>query len=146
MTIAREPEVSVGSGQARPSDYSRVRQFSELGIAIIFAAAEQIFLKLASEGANPVQAVFFMGQMASVWMWLGIGCLIGGLFFWLSVLRSMPLLIAFNLAAVTHVLVPLGSWLFLGEQISMLRWAGILLVTSGVLIVAQPLAKVEERL
>jgi drug/metabolite transporter (DMT)-like permease len=44
------------------------------------------------------------------------------------------------------VIVPLGCWIFLGEQISLLRWGGIFLVTLGILLVAQPLAKVEERL
>ncbi len=147
MAIAsRSPGLTRKAGQLQPANPLTVRQSFELGISILLAAAEQIFLKLASDGTSPLQAIFFAGHMASVWMWLGIACLIGGLIFWLSVLRSIPLLIAFNLAAVTHVLVPLASWAFLGEQISLLRWGGILLVTAGVLVVAQPLASVEERL
>jgi multidrug transporter EmrE-like cation transporter len=110
------------------------------------SSAAQIFLKLASDGTNPLQAIFFAGHWASLWIWLGIGCMISGLFVWLSVLRSMPLLIAFNIASATNVVVPLASLTFLGEQISLLRWLGILLVTAGVLVVARPLATVEEKL
>jgi drug/metabolite transporter (DMT)-like permease len=50
------------------------------------------------------------------------------------------------LAYLTSGAMWLGCWLFLGEQISLLRWGGIFLVTFGVLLVAQPLSKIEERL
>jgi drug/metabolite transporter (DMT)-like permease len=79
-------------------------------------------------------------------MWLGIAAMVVGLVSWLYALKSVPLTIAFTLAASTQVIVPLGCWIFLGEQISLLRWGGIFLVTLGILMVAQPLAKVEERL
>ena len=65
---------------------------------------------------------------------------------WLYVLRLVPLSIAFPLSNVVHVLVPLSCWIFLGEQISTQRWCGIALVLLGLIVVAKPFARIEERL
>jgi drug/metabolite transporter (DMT)-like permease len=72
--------------------------------------------------------------------------IIGSLFSWLFALRTIPLSVAFTLAGATHVLVPLGSWIWLGEEIPAKRWCGILLVTLGVLVSARPATVVEEKL
>jgi len=40
----------------------------------------------------------------------------------------------------------LSSWFFLNEYISAQRWCGIALVLLGVLIVAKPVARMEEKL
>jgi drug/metabolite transporter (DMT)-like permease len=79
-------------------------------------------------------------------MWLVFGALVGSLFFWLYGLKFVPLNIAFNLAGLVQVLVPVASWLFLGERIGLLRGTGILLVCAGVFVVARPLMQVEEKL
>jgi undecaprenyl phosphate-alpha-L-ara4N flippase subunit ArnE len=65
---------------------------------------------------------------------------------WLYVIRHIPLTVAFPLSNVVHILVPLSSWVFLGEAIPTRRWAGIVLVLIGLAIVAKPVAKLEERL
>jgi drug/metabolite transporter (DMT)-like permease len=54
--------------------------------------------------------------------------------------------IAFNLAATNHIMVAIGSWLYLGEAISSRRWIGIFLVTLGVFFIARPIAGAEEKL
>ncbi len=58
----------------------------------------------------------------------------------------MPLNVAYNLAGLIQVLVPLASWLLLGERIGLTRACGIVLVCAGVFIVARPLMQVEEKL
>lgn len=65
---------------------------------------------------------------------------------WLYVLQQLPLSVAFPVTQVVHVMVPLGSWLVLGEAISPIRWGGIALVVLGLFLVAKPVAKLEERL
>ena len=65
---------------------------------------------------------------------------------WLHVLRYIPLSIAFPISQVVHALVPLGSWLVLGESITSVRWCGIALVLLGLAVVAKPVARLEERL
>lgn len=86
------------------------------------------------------------GALRSGWVWLGIVAMIGSLFSWLHSLRYVPLSTAFTLAGAVHFLVPIGSWLFLGEVISPKRWLGIGLVLAGVLVSAKPATAAEEKL
>jgi len=65
---------------------------------------------------------------------------------WLYALKSVPLIIAFNLAATNHIMVAVGSWLLLGEAFSSRRWIGVFLVALGVFFVARPAARAEEKL
>jgi drug/metabolite transporter (DMT)-like permease len=84
--------------------------------------------------------------LASPYVWLAILFVILSLITWLHVLRYIPLSLAFPISQVVHVLVPLCSWLFLGESIIDLRWYGIALVSLGLAVVAKPVARLEERL
>ena len=84
--------------------------------------------------------------LASPQVWIGIVLLAVSFASWLYVLRFLPLSIAFPLSQFVHVLVPIGSWILLGELISTRRWGGIALVVVGIFIVAKPVARMEEKL
>jgi undecaprenyl phosphate-alpha-L-ara4N flippase subunit ArnF len=127
--------------------------YYQLALSILLSTASQPLLKV---GADQVHLVMKAAQAASWqtpvyflmngWAWLGISAQIVSLLGWVYALRSVQLNIAFNLTGIAHVLVPLASWVFLGEYISPLRWAGILLVFLGVVITAQEAVKLEEKL
>jgi|WetSurMetagenome_2_1015567.scaffolds.fasta_scaffold00865_3 drug/metabolite transporter (DMT)-like permease len=84
--------------------------------------------------------------LGSLWVWGGITCYILAFVNWLHILRWIPLSIAFPLTSVVHVLIPLGSWLFLGEYISPVRWLGIAMIIAGIYFIAKPLMLSEEAL
>jgi drug/metabolite transporter (DMT)-like permease len=84
--------------------------------------------------------------LASIYVWIAIVFVILSLITWLYVLRYLPLSIAFPISQAVHVLVPLGSWLVLGENIVTLRWIGIAFVSLGLAVVAKPVARLEEEL
>ncbi len=119
--------------------------YFQIFISILLSAAAQLFLK---KGADSAVSEIWLGVtgLRSGWTWLAIAGMVGSLFFWLYSLRFVPLNIAFNLAGLIQVLVPLGCWFFLGERIGGRRMCGIVLVLAGVLTVARPLMKVEEKL
>lgn len=117
----------------------------QLTISIIFSGIAQLFLKLGSAVVSE-KAWFGIGALASGWTWIGILAMIASLLSWLYALRFIPLNVAFNLAGAVQVLVPLMSWIFLGESIIPIRWAGILLVLAGVVVIAKPTGEVEEKL
>jgi len=99
------------------------------------------------KGARAVTEIWLgIEGLRSGWVWLGIGAMVTSLFSWLYGLRFVPLNVAFNLAGLVQVLVPLASWLLLGETIGPTRACGILLVCAGVFTVARPLMRVEEKL
>lgn len=117
----------------------------QLCISVVLSSASQIFFKAATNADDNKHAID--PQLFTSWaLWGGIIASLSSLVSWLNALRSVPLVIAFNLAAVTYILVPLGSWIFLGEQVPPIRWLGITLVTLGVFIIARPLSRMEERL
>ena len=122
-----------------------------LALSVLFVAVYQLLLKLgANETAatSPARRWAWTGLsgLASLYVWLGIPLILLSLLTWLQVLRFLPLSIAFPISQVPHVLVPLCSWLLLGESISTLRWSGIALVSLGLALVAKPVARLEERL
>ncbi len=84
--------------------------------------------------------------MLSAWTWLGIISYILGLLFWLSVLRTMPLSVAFPVVNVLHMLVPIGAQVLLHESVPMRRWLGILLAMGGTLLILKPVEAAEKQL
>jgi len=115
---------------------------------LLITTAEILMKKGASASAAiPVPAwLSFLGVTAlgSWWTWAGIGFHLAGFANWLYVLRWIPLSIAFPLASMVHVLIPLGSWFFLGETITTIRWCGIALIITGIWFIAKPLVQAEE--
>lgn len=121
----------------------------QLALNAIIVTISELLLKIgASETASLTNQHDWTGitGLASIWTWLGIVFVILSLVSWLYVLRLVPLSIAFPLSNVVHVLVPLSCWIFLGELISTRRWCGIALVLIGLIVVAKPFARIEEKL
>lgn len=131
------------AGRRRRSRF--LHPYLQLSISIILTAASQIFLKIGV-GTQFVLPWYAISNFFAYWIWLGIVAIIGSLLCWLYALKSVPLIIAFNLAATNHIMVAVGSWLLLGEAISSRRWIGVFLVAVGVFFVARPAARAEEKL
>ena len=119
--------------------------YLQLFISVVLTAVSQILLKIGVD-TQFVSPWYTTSNLFAFWIWFGILAIIGSLFSWLFALKSVPLIIAFNLAATNHIMVAIGSWLFLGETISSQRRIGILLVALGVFFVGRSAARVEERL
>jgi drug/metabolite transporter (DMT)-like permease len=116
--------------------------------ALVVTAAE-LFLKMGARATAQMSAgPSWTGitGLASIWTWVGMVLLILSLVSWLYILRNVPLSVAFPLSHVVHVFIPLASWFFLHEIISTTRWLGIALLIIGLLIVAKPFARIEEKL
>ncbi len=121
----------------------------QLALSQIFTFIGNLCLKRgAADTAQLSPAWSWTGVtgLASPIVWLGIVFLILSFVTWLYVLKHLPLSRVFPISQVVHVVVPLGSWLVLGEFISPTRWGGIALVLIGLVLVAKPAANLEERL
>jgi undecaprenyl phosphate-alpha-L-ara4N flippase subunit ArnF len=120
----------------------------QIGLNALIVTVSEIFLKLGARETAYLKGLRWTGitGLYSGWTWLGILFVILSLITWLYILRIVPLSIAFPLSNVVHVLVPLSSWIFLGEMITSLRWLGISLVLVGLFIVAKPFARIEQKL
>jgi drug/metabolite transporter (DMT)-like permease len=121
--------------------------YVQLGIgALLVTVSELLMRKGASERGEGAVGWLGIGALASAWTWAGIVTYVLSFLSWIYVLRFVPLGIAYALINVAHVLIPLGAWLFLHEQLSARRWAGIGLVVCGILLVLRPAVKAEEKL
>lgn len=119
--------------------------YLQLFISVVLTAVSQILLKIGVD-TQFVSPWYTTSNFFAFWIWLGILAIIGSLFSWLFALKSVPLIIAFNLAATNHIMVAIGSWFFLGEAISSQRWIGIFLVALGVFFVGRSAVRAEEKL
>jgi drug/metabolite transporter (DMT)-like permease len=117
--------------------------YFQLSMSIVLTAAAQIFLKIGVD--NRLGSPGY-GFLVSLWIWAGISAILLSLFSWLYALKSVPLIVAFNLAATNHILVAIGAWAFLGEKITQQRWLGISLVALGAFFIARPSSRAEEKL
>jgi multidrug transporter EmrE-like cation transporter len=122
--------------------------FLQIFLTVLLTAAAQILLKVGADYSaanNSVWSWLGLAELGSWWTWLGIFAFVASFGGWLYALRFLPLGLAFALTNGVHIFVPLGSWLFLGEHISLLRGSGILIIIVGIVLLAQSVAKVEEK-
>ena len=113
-------------------------------IAVALGALGQIALKSGIEEGKRVQHLFQGGGgsfLGDVFRSLLVPKVILGFLlyvissgFWLSVLAVWDLSYAYPLIAVGYILVALLSWWLLKEPIPLLRWAGILVICLGVVL------------
>jgi drug/metabolite transporter (DMT)-like permease len=118
-------------------------------VSALTVTAAEICLKLgASETASYSTILPWLGLsgLGSKWVWFGIVLTIVSFLAWIRALREIPLSIAFTCSNVVHVFMPLGCWWILGEAISPKRWLGISLVILGLLVIARPFARLDEKL
>ncbi|MCE0523141.1 MAG: hypothetical protein LV480_09550 [Methylacidiphilales bacterium] len=122
--------------------------YLQIFLTVLLTASAQILLKVGADGSatnNSLWSWLGVAELGSAWTWLGILAFVASLGGWLYALRFLPLGIAFALTNGVHIFVPVGSWFFLGEHISLLRGGGILVIIAGILLLAQSIAKVEKK-
>lgn len=99
----------------------------------------------AGESEAAAETAGLLGRigLTSKWVWVSILFTLTGFGVWSRVVRVAPLSVAFPLVNVVHILIPLASWIFLGEHINPRRWLGIALVVAGLVTIARPQAELE---
>ena len=120
-----------------------------LGLSAFCTTISQLLLKRgAVETAYISERWGWTGvtALASPLVWVAILFVICSFVTWLYVLRHLPLSRAFPASQIVHVTIPVSSWIVLGDVISPIRWCGIVLVLTGLALVARPVAKLEEKL
>jgi drug/metabolite transporter (DMT)-like permease len=131
----------------RPSGFAN--PWFQLWLSVLCVLVSELLLKRgASATAHLAENWSWTGVtgLASPLVWVAIVFVIISFLSWLYVLKYIPLSVAFPLSRVVDVLVPLSCWFILSETISLRRWCGIALVVIGLVVVAKPVARLEERL
>jgi undecaprenyl phosphate-alpha-L-ara4N flippase subunit ArnF len=136
-------------GQPAPSCPAAGNGVWALLVSTLATTAAEICLKIgASETAAHPLILPWLGLsgLGSKWVWFGIILTVLSFLAWIRAIRAIPLSIAFTCSNVIHVFMPLGCWLILGEAISPRRWLGIAFVIAGLLVIARPFGRLNEKL
>lgn len=103
----------------------------------------QVFMKkgLVQTGIDSVNlgniAEFAVKNASSTFLWLGIFVFALNFFVWIVILYKVDLSIAMPVGSFCYIFVPVCAMLFLHEEISLVRWAGIICIVLGIHFVAQ---------
>ena len=114
-----------------------LQQVILINCGALLAAIGGIFLKRVSlllrEGADGlILRLFFSPDL-----WLGCVCYVLPIFFWSYLLKEMELTKLQPMLAVVYVYTVFLAFIFLGEQPSLARLAGISVVILGVVLVGR---------
>jgi drug/metabolite transporter (DMT)-like permease len=116
------------------------RKYLVLAAIIVFASFGDISLSYGMKRVGAISLARWMELIAAVlnpWVALGIVLLLGFFAAYLSALSWSDLTFVLPATSLGYVLLALLSVWLLGEKVSVSRWIGILLVSSGVAIVTR---------
>jgi len=80
---------------------------------------------------------FVSRNSSSFLLWLGIIIQVLNFFVWIIILYKIDLSIAMPAGSTSYVFIPIAAAVFLRENVSLLRWAGILLIVLGIHFVSR---------
>jgi drug/metabolite transporter (DMT)-like permease len=85
---------------------------------------------------RPQAVIRVIGRAMRVgWMWIGVGLMTVAFFALLVMLSLENVSLVIPATALSYVAGALGGEIFLGERVTRLRWAGVVLVCIGVTLV-----------
>lgn len=137
------------NSEPRVQSFRFANPWVQVAVSTLCVTISELFLKrgaMATVHVSQTWAWTGLTGLASPLVWIGIIFVVLSFITWLYALRHLPLSRAFPASQAVHVLVPLSSWLVLGERITTIRWCGIALVLAGLALVAKPVATLEEKL
>ena len=118
-----------------------------LALTIILSACAQLFMKvsmiqlqlLLDSIADDQSLLFIVMDNATVvaWLFAGLSCYALSMLCWIFALIKYELSFAYPFLGITYVLVYLGAvyWQQIGEQLTLMRTVGIVLILIGVVLV-----------
>ena len=104
---------------------------------IALDTAAQITMKIAADKLYPppLSGQWMRSVVESPLVWSALACLLAAFGIWLRILEASRLGVAFAATSLTLIGVLVASWLFLGEGLSVLGYAGIAAIILGVALV-----------
>jgi multidrug transporter EmrE-like cation transporter len=111
-------------------------------VSVCFAVAGQLTLKSAMQHAGRIEAGELKRPAAIVVrvakqprLWAGLVLFGVSSFFWLVVLSRVPLSLAYPFVGISYILIVSFSRFVLHEQVPVLRWAGVAVIATGIVLV-----------
>ena len=110
---------------------------------VLLNAAAQLLLKVGMRAVG--EFAFDAGNIIPIGLKVaangpilsGIACYIVSVVVWLLVLSRVDVSYAYPLLSVGYIVTALAGQLFLGEPLGLTRWAGIVVICLGVILVTR---------
>jgi multidrug transporter EmrE-like cation transporter len=110
-------------------------------LAVLLGAVGQVIMKMGMKIYGQVSAASVWSQLVPILkvpqVFLGFVCYGVSAVLWIAVVSNVDLSLAYPMVSLAYVVVFLASWFFLGEHISALRIAGLVLIVAGVLVISR---------
>ena len=118
-------------------EMSTIKAAAILAMSILFGSFAQISLKIGVRDVGFTFATILSTKIFNIYIVSGILLYILAMATWMLVLTTADMSFLYPFLALGDIVVVLLSIVILGEYVSGLRWAGILLVVSGVTLVSR---------
>jgi multidrug transporter EmrE-like cation transporter len=135
------------AGRTRPEEARTPMVFALLAVAIALSVSGELMLKMGMNryastfGALDLSPATLIPTLIRVFtqplVFLGFVFVFSASIFWLAVLSRVHLSFAYPILALGYVLTALCSWYLFNEAISPTRWAGIIVICVGVVLVSR---------
>ena len=113
-------------------------------VSVTLAAVAQVTLKAgmnhvtdANGGQLALNADSLKQIATQMLVWAGLAIFAVSAVLWLFALSRANLSFAYPFAALGYVIIVVASILFLGEHVQPLTWVGVVLIVTGILVIAQ---------
>lgn len=113
-------------------------------VPVLIGVVGQIFLKygMAQVGKFSFESAAhilpqFVRAFSNIWVLTGFAFYFLSSLFWMIVLSKVDLSIAYPLLSMGYVFVLLASWLLFKEPVTLVRWAGVLVIMFGVTLISR---------
>lgn len=112
-------------------------------LSVMLAAVAQLTLKYGmnqvrdASGVVQLNAASLRAIAVTPTVWAGLFIFGFSAFVWLAVLSRASLSFAYPFASLTYVMILLFDRFFLHDQVPPMRWAGVALIMTGIVLVAQ---------
>ncbi|MBN3927257.1 EamA family transporter [Nostoc sp. NMS4] len=110
-----------------------------LFVSIVFSICGQLLMKNTMSHTD--EGVFTWDFIQKLTLAITVYCL--GIVNWILALRSVKLSIAYPLTSLNYVGILFGSYYFFNEVITLTRIAGVITIFLGVLLVVNPIKKIQ---
>ena len=114
-----------------------------LGIVVLGGASGDVAISYAMKQIGEVQVLrpneivrALVRAFREVWFWVGIGLMAIAFFSLLALLSWEDVSVVVPATALTYVAAALGGKFVLHEDVAPVRWAGVLLVCAGVVLLS----------
>jgi len=115
--------------------------FLLLFVSISLAIVGQLLMKYGMMiiGTFSVKELLvkFLPMIFQPYVFAGIMCFAVSSVFWLVVLSRIDLSLAYPLVSIGYIVVALFSSVFFSENITLIRWIGILTICAGVFLISR---------